>query len=121
MQFSCAPCLESSSKREWSDETGWVLILSDRSFKSTRGGKAGWHNPLNVDMSTCGQVSTMPAFDPEAVTVRPPWGKARYACDPISMRRDAVRLNSCASKPSVATYSADGSAAAEAISLTALS
>ena len=53
------------------------------------------------------------------------WAKmtGNAPCKPrdISIRRDAVRLNSLASGPSVARYSDIGSAAAEAISFTALS
>src|SRR5690349_12848515 len=67
------------------------------------------------------QVSTNPVVDPLAAESLCPWGSARYDSELISIRRDEVRLNSLASLPSVARYSASGSASAEAISFTALS
>ena len=42
------------------------------------------------------QVSTRPSADP-LIAVDRPCGSARYAVEPISMRREAVRLNSSAS------------------------
>jgi Mn2+/Fe2+ NRAMP family transporter len=45
-------------------------------------------------------VSTMPLDEPESSEWAAPCGRARYACERISIRREAVRLNSCASKPS---------------------
>jgi len=66
-------------------------------------------------------VSTNPVLDPLA---RNPCARAA-APDRIpssfSISRDEVRLNSLASKPSVARYSDTGSASADAISFTALS
>ena len=36
----------------------------------------------------------MPAEEAEPFEIAAPWGRARYACEPISIMREAVRLNS---------------------------
>ena len=66
-------------------------------------------------------VSTNPVLDPLAAESYLALPHGRKDSELISISRDAVRLNSLASTPSVARYSDTGSASAEAISFTALS
>jgi len=47
-------------------------------------------------------VSTSPVLEPLAAESLRPWGNARYDSELISIRREAVRLNSSASLPCAA-------------------